>query len=101
MDNFDFYFLINLGRHSVKLLDNKAIHNFASGRPSRPKLALEKSLAIGVSNLPIFIRSVYSIATYSVPIVQRKEQGFPKAKRHFCRNSLMSSAVRKPLHLTS
>jgi len=68
---------------AVKLPKNKAIHNSASGRASRAKPALDKSLAIGVSNLRIFIRSVYSIATYSVPVVQRTERGFPKGKTAF------------------
>ena len=31
----------------------------------------------------------------SVPVVQRKEQGFPKANWHFCSSPLMSSAARK------
>jgi len=67
----------------VKLPKNKAIHNSASGRASRAKPALDKSLAIGVSNLRIFIRSLYSIATYSVPVVQRIERRFPKGKMGF------------------
>src|SRR2546430_10152062 len=33
----------------------------------------------------------------AVPVVQRIEQGFPKAKWHFCTNSLVSSAMRKSL----
>src|SRR6202035_2859059 len=43
MGDFEMNFLFNLGRHPVKLPENKAIDNSASRRPSRAKLTLSNT----------------------------------------------------------
>jgi hypothetical protein len=67
----------------VKLRENKAIHNSASGRPSRTKLAVWGMVVGRIEQLA----QVHSIRVFfldlSVPVVQRTEQGFPKGKTAF------------------
>jgi hypothetical protein len=42
MRDLQLNFFLNLSGHPVKLRENKSIHNFASGRPSRTKRALQR-----------------------------------------------------------
>jgi hypothetical protein len=81
--DFELNFFFNLSRHLVKLRENKAIDNCASGRPSRAKLAVWGMVVGRIEQLA----QVHSISVFfldlSVPVVQRTEQGFPKTKVAF------------------
>ena len=77
MRDLDLNFLFNLGRHSVKLRENKAIDNSPSADgPDQSKLSSSRPLlAIG--------NRKSKIANIVVPVVQRIERRFPKAKTAF------------------
>jgi hypothetical protein len=86
----------------VKLRENKAIHNFAPGRPSRSKLAVHGMVANRGDQLAQLHSIRLLFLDFSVPVVQRTEQGFPKGKTAFLQElaDLISStqtAVFKPV----
>ena len=81
MRDLDLNFLFNLGRHSVKLRENKAIHNSPSADGlDQSKLSSSRPLlAIG--------NRKSKIANIVVPVVQRIERRFPKGKTAFLQES--------------
>jgi hypothetical protein len=77
----------------VKLRENKAIDNSASDRPSRTKLAVPGRCTQDQQFAQSYAIDVFFF-DFSVPVVQRIEQGFPKGKMAFLHQSadVISSA---------
>jgi hypothetical protein len=67
----------------VKLRENEAIDNSTSRRPSRTKLAVQGMVAGRIEQLAQLHLIRVFFLDVSVPVVQRREQGFPKGKTAF------------------
>jgi hypothetical protein len=87
MRDFEFNFLFNRSRHPVKLPKNRAIHNpLATDGRDQSRRFRKANRGEQLAQLPS-IR--LSFLDFSVPVVQRTEQGFPKGKTPLLHNPLM------------